>query len=49
MSGSPTRATRAKQLGQSLSRSLGRSSRPEMFFKKGVIRNFVKFIGKYLC
>ena len=28
---------------------LYRSSRPEVFFKKGVLRNFVKFIGKHLC
>ena len=26
-----------------------RSSRPEVFFKKGVLRNFAKFIGKNLC
>ena len=26
-----------------------RSSRPEVFCKKGVIRNFPKFTGKYLC
>ena len=26
-----------------------RSSRPEMFCKKGVLRNFVKFTGKHLC
>ena len=26
-----------------------RSSRPEVFCKKGVIRNFVKFTGKHLC
>ena len=25
-----------------------RSSRPEMFYKKGVLRNFVKFTGKHL-
>ena len=29
--------------------SLIRSSRPEMFCKKGVLRNFVKFTGKHLC
>ena len=28
---------------------LYRSSRPEVFFKKGVLRNFVKFIGEHLC
>ena len=27
----------------------GRSSRPEMFCKKGVLRNFAKFTGKQLC
>ena len=26
-----------------------RSSRPDVFCKKGVIRNFPKFIGKHLC
>ena len=26
-----------------------RSSRPEMFYKKGVLRNFTKFPGKHLC
>ena len=28
---------------------LDRSSRPEMFCKKGVLRNFTKFTGKHLC
>ena len=26
-----------------------RSSRPEVFFKKVVLRNFAKFTGKHLC
>ena len=26
-----------------------RSSRPEVFCKKGVLRNFSKFTGKHLC
>ena len=26
-----------------------RSSRPEVFFKWGVLRNFVKFTGEHLC
>ena len=26
-----------------------RTSRPEVFCKKGVLRNFVKFTGKHLC
>ena len=26
-----------------------RSSRPDMFCEKGVLRNFTKFIGKHLC
>ena len=26
-----------------------RSSRPEVFIKKGVLRNFAKFTGKHLC
>ena len=26
-----------------------RSSRPEVFRKKGVLRNFAKFTGKHLC
>ena len=25
------------------------SSHPEVFFKKGVLRNFAKFTGKHLC
>ena len=29
--------------------SLIRSSHPEVFCKKGVLRNFAKFTGKYLC
>ena len=27
----------------------GRSSRPEVFCKKGVLRNFAKFTRKHLC
>ena len=27
----------------------GRRSHPEMFCKKGVLRNFAKFTGKHLC
>ena len=27
----------------------GRSSRPDVFFKKGVLINFVKFTGKHQC
>ena len=26
-----------------------RSSRPDVFCKKGVLRNFTKFVGKHLC
>ena len=26
-----------------------RSSRPEVFYKKGVVKNFAKFTGKHLC
>ena len=26
-----------------------RSSRPEVFCKKGILRNFTKFTGKHLC
>ena len=29
--------------------SIYRNSRPEVFCKKGVLRNFVKFTGKQLC
>ena len=28
---------------------INRSSRPEVFCKKGVLRNFTKFTGKHLC
>ena len=27
----------------------GRSSRPDVFCQKGVLRNFAKFTGKHLC
>ena len=27
----------------------GRSSRPEVFYKKGVLKNFAKFTGKHQC
>ena len=29
--------------------TINRSSRPEVFCEKGVLRNFAKFTGKYLC
>ena len=29
--------------------SMYRSSRPEVFCKKGILRNFVKFTGKHQC
>ena len=29
--------------------SYNRSSRSEVFCKKGVLRNFAKFIGKHVC
>ena len=32
-----------------MKRILGRSSRPEVFCKKAVLRNFGKFTGKHLC
>ena len=32
-----------------ISNTLIRSSRPEVFCKKGVLRNFAKFTGKHLC
>ena len=38
-----------KPLSQSNSVSGYRSSRPEVFFKKGVLRNFTKFTRKHLC
>ena len=28
---------------------MSRSSRPEVFFEKGALRNFAKFTGKHLC
>ena len=30
-------------------RDMARSSRPEVFCKKGILRNFAKFTGKHLC
>ena len=40
-----------ESLHRVLSMPLGfyRSSRPEVFCKKGVLRNFTKFTGKHLC
>ena len=32
-----------------ISHNLYRSSHPEVFCKKGVLRNFAKFTGKHLC
>ena len=32
-----------------ISSALYRSSRPKVFCKKGVLRNFAKFTGKHLC
>ena len=29
--------------------TIGRSSRPEVFCKKGVLKNFTKLAGKHLC
>ena len=29
--------------------AINRNSRPEVFCKKGVLRNFAKFTGKHLC
>ena len=37
-----------KYTGSNISKK-SRSSRPEVFCKKGVRRNFVKFSGKHLC
>ena len=31
------------------SEDTNRSSRPEVFYKKGALRNFAKFLGKHLC
>ena len=28
---------------------IGRSSQPREFYEKGVLKNFAKFTGKYLC
>ena len=30
-------------------RATGRSSRPDVFCKNGILRNFTKFTGKHLC
>ena len=38
-----------KQNKTYIKQSKDRSSRPEVFCKKGVFRNFAKFIGKHLC
>ena len=36
-------------IGRSKTSRIFRSSRPEVFYKKGVLRNFTKFKGKHLC
>ena len=33
----------------SINQAIIRSSRPVVFCKKGVLRNFTKFTGKHLC
>ena len=33
----------------SIASPTSRSSRPEVFCKKGALRNFAKFLGKHLC
>ena len=33
----------------SINPSVYRSSRPEVFCKNGVLKNFAKFTGKHLC
>ena len=35
--------------GKRVYKERDRSSRPEVFFKKVVLRNFTKFKGKHLC
>ena len=40
---------RVSDLGDGLQDTTFRSSRPEVFCKKGVLRNFVKLTGKHLC
>ena len=32
-----------------IKRTINRSSCPEVFCKKGVLRNFAKFTGEHLC
>ena len=41
-------STKKSQKKKKLELSRDRSSRPEVFCKKGVIRNFAKFTGKHL-
>ena len=36
-------------MGEHLTGITFRSSRPEVFCKKGVLRNFAKFTGKHMC
>ena len=47
MSSSKLLSKKAKELWMSTGK--GRSSRPGVFCKKGVLRNFTEFAGKYLC
>ena len=43
------RKIKTKKLQKQSPRVYCRSSHPELFCKKGVIRNFAKFTGKHLC
>ena len=36
-------------LAKVYNKTICKSSRPEVFCKKGVLRNFAKFTGKHLC
>ena len=40
---------RVSDLGDWVQDTTFRSGRPEVFCKKGVLRNFVKLTGKHLC
>ena len=43
------KSLRVKKLYSALVIEINRSSRPDVFCKKGVVRNFAKLTGRHLC
>ena len=49
ISGATTKAMKHHVMGYLEDESPDKSSRPDVFCEKGVLRNFAKFTGKHLC